>query len=473
MQGRDIIVIGCSAGGVQALTEIVRGLPHDLPAAVFVVMHTSPSSPGILPQILDRAGPLPAEHAYDDAHIRPGRIYVAPPDHHLIIKRRAVRIVRGPRENGFRPAVDPLFRTAARAFNKRVIGVILSGGLDDGTEGLLRIKQCGGCAVVQDPEEAVFPSMPAHAIRNVDCDHVVPLAQIPSLLAQLAKEPIPDGAADMSEPDCPIDGDDDQRDIAEVGNAALRVGNMTGPPSAFTCPECGGALWELTDDGLIRFRCHVGHGYTGEGLAVEHARKLEAALWTALRALEENAAIRRRMAERSKGQRWESLAGEYERQAKDSEERAALIREVLVVDDIKARASGDIPRKPDPVVPTKDDRARRGRGGHPKHGRDGNGNGNGNGSRHGRRPRGGDGDGAAAGAVGKAAASAALAKAGTPKSVVVTSGTAKSGTAKSGAAKSGAAKSGAFTSIGAKAKAVKGSGSGRGSGRGKGKRKGA
>ena len=175
----------------------------------------------------------------------------------------------------------------------------------------------------------------------------------------------------MKQADCPTDGGD-KRDISEVGNAALTAGNYDAPPSGFTCPECGGALWELTDGGLLRYRCHVGHGYSAEGLAVEHARKLEGALWTALRALEENSAIRRRMAERSKGQRWEALAGEYERQAKDSEERAALIREVLVADELHAHADKDMPRKPDPAIPEKGLRRRRG-----GQGRDGNGNGNG------------------------------------------------------------------------------------------------
>src|SRR2546423_8105811 len=145
MPGRDIIVIGASAGGVQALTELWRALPADLPAAVFVVVHTSPSSPGILPMILDRAGPLSAAHASDDERIRHGHIFVAPPDHHLlVVKNDRVRIVRGPKENGFRPAADPLFRTAARVYGPRTVGVVLSGGLDDGTEGLELIKQYGG-----------------------------------------------------------------------------------------------------------------------------------------------------------------------------------------------------------------------------------------------------------------------------------------------------------------------------------------
>ena len=174
MPGRDIIVVGASAGGVQALSDLVRGLPADLPAAVFIVVHTSPTSPGILPEILQRTGPLEAAHCRNGEPIRHGRIYVAPPDHHMVLRDDLVELTRGPRENGFRPAVDPLFRTAARRYGRRVVGVVLSGGLDDGCEGLALIKQYGGLAVVQEPAEAVVPSMPANAIATVSVDHVLP-----------------------------------------------------------------------------------------------------------------------------------------------------------------------------------------------------------------------------------------------------------------------------------------------------------
>jgi two-component system chemotaxis response regulator CheB len=190
LQGRDIIVIGASAGGVQALTELVRGLPENLAASVFVVVHTSPSSPGILPQIIDRSGPLRARHAENGAPIEHGRIYVAPPDHHLLLKPDRMVLAKGPRENGFRPAADPLFRTAARVFGPRVVGVVLSGGLDDGTEGVALVKEFGGVAVVQDPDEAIFTGMPTSAIANVEIDHVLPAARIGKLIARLAAEPL-------------------------------------------------------------------------------------------------------------------------------------------------------------------------------------------------------------------------------------------------------------------------------------------
>lgn len=335
--GRDIIVIGASAGGVQALTEIMRGLPADLPAALFVVVHTSPTSPGVLPQILRRAGALTATHASDGAKIRHGHVFVAPPDHHLLIKDGTVRVVRGPKENGFRPAADPLFRTAARVCGPRTVGVVLSGGLDDGTEGLALIKQYGGVAIAQDPVEAAFPSMPASAIANVDVDHVVPAADMAALLARLATVPLPEGAPAMK-------GDNGKEpDVAEIGDASLWNKDLPGAPTGFTCPDCGGALWELRAGRLFKYRCHVGHAYTVEGLISEQARDLEAALWTALRALEESAALRRRMASRVRGGSMGKMALEYERQAADAEARAALIRRTLMSDDpvAEAEAAGE------------------------------------------------------------------------------------------------------------------------------------
>src|SRR5688572_26954993 len=194
---RDIIVIGASAGGVQAVMEIARHLPAEFDASIFVVIHTSPDSPGILPVLIDRAGPLSCAHAIDREIIRRGHIYVAPPDRHLLIRDDMVICTRGPKENGFRPAVDPLFRTAARRFGPRVIGIILSGGLDDGTMGLLNIKQNGGVAIAQDPGEAIFPSMPASAIQNVEVDHVLPVAEMAAVLARLVAEPLDLEEADM------------------------------------------------------------------------------------------------------------------------------------------------------------------------------------------------------------------------------------------------------------------------------------
>jgi len=294
---RDIVVIGASAGGVQALMEIVKGFPARLSAAVFVVIHTSSSSPGVLPEILSRAGPISAVQARDREPIMQGRIYVAPVDHHLLIRDGHVVVSRGPKENGFRPAVDPLFRTAAIAYRERVVGVILSGGLDDGTSGLLEVKRYGGVAIVQDPAEAVSPSMPQSAVTNVDVDHVVTLAQIPALIAELSGERAGKGARIMPARRRNIP------DIAEIGSENLEVPDPADPPSALTCPECGGALWEVQGQRVLRYRCHLGHGYTGEALGEQQVEKIENAMWIAMRTLEESAALRRSLAQRTRAAR--------------------------------------------------------------------------------------------------------------------------------------------------------------------------
>jgi two-component system chemotaxis response regulator CheB len=190
MLGHDIIVIGGSAGSISALVQLVQGFPPDLPAAVFVVVHTSPHFPSLLPEILQRSGSLPAVHAEDGASIEPGRIYVAPPDHHLLLKREYMGVVFGPKENRFRPAIDPLFRTAALAYGKRVVGIVLSGLLYDGTAGLIEIKQRGGMAIVQDPQEAALPSMPQSAIKHVAVDHILSSVDMARVLFELSHQPV-------------------------------------------------------------------------------------------------------------------------------------------------------------------------------------------------------------------------------------------------------------------------------------------
>jgi two-component system, chemotaxis family, protein-glutamate methylesterase/glutaminase len=191
MARRDIIVAGASAGGVEALRTLVGAFPPDLPAAVFVVLHMTPDSPSMIPTILERAGPLPVRVPHDPLEIQHGQIYVPAPDHHLMLEPGTVRLSRGPRQNRTRPAIDPLFRSAADAYGSRVIGVVLTGTLDDGTAGLKAIKHCGGVAVVQDPEDAMFPGMPKSAIAHVAVDHVLPLAQIGRLVRSLVGQDAP------------------------------------------------------------------------------------------------------------------------------------------------------------------------------------------------------------------------------------------------------------------------------------------
>jgi two-component system chemotaxis response regulator CheB len=328
---RDIVVVGASAGGVQALQALVRGLPPDFAACMLVVVHVSPTGQSVLPMILSQAGRLPAEHARDNQRVEQAHIYVAPPDHHLTLKPHGRLAVsrRGPRENGFRPAIDPLFRTAARRYGARVIGVILTGGLDDGTLGLAHIKEHGGVAVAQDPAEAVFPSMPQSAINHVDVDHVLPVAGMASLLVRLVREPLPAGA--VAEGAQSVAESAGQRDVAEAGRARLLSAVDRGPPSNITCPECGGTLWELSDHSVVRYECHVGHSYTADSLLEGKSQELEATLWSALRALEESAELRRRLAVRMRNAPLplQGLREDYQRQAEEAEERASALRTLL------------------------------------------------------------------------------------------------------------------------------------------------
>jgi two-component system chemotaxis response regulator CheB len=345
MPDHDIVVVGASAGGVEALTNLVGSLPADLPASVFVVLHVPASGSSALPDILARHGPLPASHARDGEPIEQRRIYVAPPDHHVLLRRGHVHLARGPRENGHRPAVDPLFRSAAREHATRVVGVVLSGALDDGTAGLLAIKSRGGVAIVQYPEEALYPGMPNNAVEHVDVDHVLPAAAIAGVLARLAAEP----ATESSGP-----APDDMKVEVEVEGftmEALERGNP-GRPSAFSCPDCNGVLWEIQDGGLVRFRCRVGHAWSPESLLTQQSEALEAALWVALRSLEERAALARRLAEPARRRGHRITATRFQEQAQEAQHAAGLVRRLLLDRDSFAAAwplGGD--RRPVPASP--------------------------------------------------------------------------------------------------------------------------
>lgn len=337
MAGRDIIVIGASAGGVEAMATVVRGLPADLPAAVFVVVHFPPWSRSVLPQILERTGALPAAHAVDGESIHPGRIYVAPPGRHMLIHDGTVRLVAGPRENGAIPAVDPLFRSAARWHGARVIGVVLSGNLDDGAAGLVAIKHRGGLAVAQDPEEALYDGMPRSAVETAPVDHVVPLDRIGSLLGELARTPPdadPEGTRRYPLNHTPGESMDErierETDIFEMHPPELGDDHRPGDISGFTCPECHGALWEIQEGDVLRYRCRVGHGYTAEAMLAEQGRDVEAALWIAFRALRERAALCRRMGQRMTDRGQHVLAARQHEDAADAERRASLLRQVLL-----------------------------------------------------------------------------------------------------------------------------------------------
>ncbi|MBV9691033.1 MAG: chemotaxis protein CheB [Ktedonobacteraceae bacterium] len=325
MFGHDIIVVGTSAGGVEALGILVALLPADLPAAVFIVLHIPAQSPSLLPEILSRAGPLRAIHPTDGEAIQHGRIYVALPDHHLLVEAGYVRVVRGPRENRSRPAVDPLFRSAALAYGPRVIGVILTGSLDDGTAGLLAVKRRGGLAVVQDPDDALYSSMPRSALTHVNADYILPVTNIGPLLARLAREPAAEEGAYPVPEDMEL-----ETKMAEMDRSAMNNGAPGGTPSVFSCPECGGVLWELQDGDLLRFRCRVGHAYSVDTVLAGQSEVVEEALWVALKTLEESISLSRRMAvdAHKRGKDW--LAKRFEEKLQQTEQHATLIRQVLL-----------------------------------------------------------------------------------------------------------------------------------------------
>lgn len=317
----DIVVIGASMGGVEALSELVAQFPKDLPAAVCIVLHIAAEHRSYLPQILSRVGPLPAEHPADHAPLEQGRIYVAPNDHHLLLEEGEVRVVKGPLENGHRPAVDSLFRSAARAYGTRVIGVVLTGARNCGTGGLLAVKAQGGIAVVQDPEDAACADMPRSALQYVNVDHCVRLSQMGALLSRLVR--IPAKAVRKRRVPKSLE---QEVDVLMGHPEATNRPPEVGLPSHFSCPDCGGVLFELNDKGLLRYRCRVGHGYTGEALNDSQGVHVDSALWAAVRTLEENAALARRLAIRAREQNHSHSARRYEERAREAEGQALAVR---------------------------------------------------------------------------------------------------------------------------------------------------
>jgi two-component system chemotaxis response regulator CheB len=310
-----VIVVGASAGGVEALVGFVSGLSDETRQAVCVVLHVSPAGTSAMPSILARAARLPVHSPYDGDPLLSGHIYVAPPDHHLEVERGRVRLTQAPRENGHRPAIDATMRSAASAYPGAVVGFVLSGSRDDGTAGLLAIKEHGGAAVVQDPDEALYSAMPRSAIDHVDVDAVLPLADMARWLAHHSPED-PPAPGEMSTP---------AASTPAVGEGPREEANGT----RYTCPDCGGVLFEQQEAGLTRFRCSVGHVFSMESLAVEQARHLEGAMWTAVRALEDRAELLQQMARSSDRTERPRSARAFEAQAADLLRRAGLVRDAI------------------------------------------------------------------------------------------------------------------------------------------------
>lgn len=327
MAKRNIIVIGASAGGFEALKKLVANLPKNFEASIFIVWHMSPDVRGVLPQVLNRADTVHAAHAYDGERIEPNRIYVAPPDRHLLIEEGRVRVTRGPKENRFRPAVDPLFRSAAYAYGNRVIGVVLSGALDDGTAGLWTVKHRGGVAVVQDPTDAEVSSMPENALREVAVDYTVPVAEMAALLARLSREQIAGTSEAVMEEN---EKTEIEIRIAAEDSAFERGVMKLGELTPYTCPDCHGVLSSLRDGNLMRFRCHTGHAFSADSLLTTVTENIEDSLYSAIRGIEESIMLLNHLGDHFAEVNQRKLAALYFQKAQEAESRAQFVRQAVL-----------------------------------------------------------------------------------------------------------------------------------------------
>jgi two-component system, chemotaxis family, protein-glutamate methylesterase/glutaminase len=323
--GPPIVAVGASAGGVEALRDLMSLLPSSLRACVLVVLHVPANSPSALPSILRRVCDLPVRQAEDGERLRAGEVLVARPDHHLVVADGHVLLTRGPQENGHRPAVDVLFRSAARARGPRTLGIVLSGALDDGSAGSVTIASQGGRVAVQDFEEALYDSMPrsaARAVGRVDRLAVAGLAELATAWAA--------GLDD----DRPHDEGGHHQITKEVGMASMDPDAMhdlarPGTPSGFGCPDCAGALFQIEEGNLVRYRCRVGHAWSADSLLARQTVELEGALWVALRSLEEKAALNAKLGERASGQGHDRTAARFQENVQEAIGAAELVRELI------------------------------------------------------------------------------------------------------------------------------------------------
>lgn len=326
LEKRNIIVIGASTGGFEVIKQLVAALPVGLEAAIFIVWHMSPDVMGILPQVLNQQKTLLATTAVDNEPISLNRIYVAPPDKHLVLEKGFVRVTRGPKENRFRPAVDPLFRSAAASYGARVIGIILSGALDDGTAGLWTIKSRGGLAIVQEPAEAEVPSMPASALAAVAVDYRVSIAEMASLLVRLAAETVVETSEVAMEEQIKT-----SREVRVAAQQrALKLGKLTfGQLTPYACPDCHGVLSAIVDGDIIRYRCHTGHAHSADSLLVTITEKIEDTLWSAIRGMEESISLLNNLGDHYAGKNQPKLAALYFKKAQEAESRTEIVRQIV------------------------------------------------------------------------------------------------------------------------------------------------
>ena len=323
MPTKDIVVIGASAGGVEALQRLCASLPADFPASVFVTQHLSPSAKSVLPQLLDRAGPLPACSPTDGDRIERGRIYVAIPDHHMLLRAGKILMRRGPNENRTRPAVNALFRSAAIAYGGRVIGVVLTGLLDDGTDGLIAITAGGGTSIVQDPDDAEWPSMPRNALKRDHVDHAVPLSELGELLSRMVGE--------EANPSVPLPEEYRVEDRMAAEEFAVMEQDMVTPgtPSHISCPDCGGVLNQIEMQEEIRFRCQVGHAFTPLGLAAAQSDELERALSIAARTHRDRIRLFEQMEESAHARGLPRAEGRWKKASLESQRMIQVLEDAM------------------------------------------------------------------------------------------------------------------------------------------------
>lgn len=334
MQNRDILAIGASAGGVDALMRLAAGFRPDLPASVLVTLHLSNQFKSSLDELLTRAGPLPASFAVDGERLHKGHIYLAPPDRHLLIEGERITLGVGPRENNSRPAIDPMLRSAALCCCHRTIGVVLTGTLGDGASGLWAVSQCGGITVVQDPRRAAFPEMPQTALQLLRPDHVADLEQLPALLHSLVLKP----AGAPREPPPAIRFEVDIARGRGEGVASMKELDAIGRRSVLSCPDCQGVMWEIDEGELTRFRCHVGHTYSGDLMNLALDENLRRALGSAQRALEERVALATKLHNQEVRGGYRHLTSTWTARIREYEQELKVIRDAIrQVEKIAAR----------------------------------------------------------------------------------------------------------------------------------------
>jgi two-component system chemotaxis response regulator CheB len=320
-KGHDIIVIGTSAGGLETLDALIGQLPTDLAASMFIVQHMAPHISGdALIHRLGRHKAFNVKFARNGERFQRGRIYVAPPDNHLLLKVRTLLVTKGARENRSRPAIDPLFRSAATAYGSRVIGIILTGMLDDGTAGLIAIKRCGGVTVVQDPKDAAYPGMPQNALQNLDVDFCVAIGEMGELLARLVSKPR--GKSKPVPADIRIEAKIAERVLSDVAQV-----NGLGAQVPYNCPNCGGVLWEMDIPEANRYRCHTGHSFTAPALLASQSEKIEEMLWISLRMFEERKNLLNSMLKAAVGR---TLKASYQERLSETEGYITRVRSMLL-----------------------------------------------------------------------------------------------------------------------------------------------